>query len=127
MPSPLGFDGGLTVSFQVRDMKRTSQWYSDVLGLKLEYEVPDIGWCEVRTECQGVFFGFSQVETPKAGAGPVPVFGVKDIDAARAQMEKKAVRFDGATRTIPGLVKLATFFDPDGHALMLSQSLTAAK
>jgi hypothetical protein len=52
------------------------------------------------------------------------VLGVRDIDAARAHLEKHNVRFDGATRTIPGMVKLATFFDPDGHALMLYQSLS---
>lgn len=126
MASPLGFDGSMTVSFQVKDMKRTAKWYEDVLGLKLEYEIPTIGWCEVRTEVDRVFFGFSQVESPQSGAGPVPVLGVKDIDAARAMMEKKDVRFDGPTRVIPGMVKLATFFDPDGHALMLHQSLKAS-
>ena len=103
MPSPLGFDGGLTVSFQVRDMKRSAKWYEDVLGFKLEYEVGDIGWCEVRTECLRVFFGFSQVENPQVGAGVVPVMGVADIAAARGLLEQKGVEFDGDTRTIPGL------------------------
>ena len=51
------------------------------------------------------------------------MFGVTDIDAARTEMEGKAVRFDGETQVIPGMVKLATFFDPDGNSYMLSQSL----
>jgi hypothetical protein len=33
------------------------------------------------------------------------------------------VRFDGPTREYPGMVKLATFFDPDGNTLMLYESL----
>ena len=33
------------------------------------------------------------------------------------------MRFDGETREIEGMVKLATFYDPDGNALMLSQRL----
>lgn len=33
------------------------------------------------------------------------------------------MRFDGPTQTIPGMVKLATLFDPDGNTLMLFQSL----
>lgn len=123
MPSPLGFDGGLTISMQVKDRLKSAKWYEDMLGFKLEYEVEQIGWCEVRTECEKVFIGFSQVESPKVGAGPVPVFGVNDVDAARTQLEAKGVRFDGPTNTIPGMVKLAVFFDPDGHALMLFQSL----
>src|SRR5690242_1440745 len=116
MPSPLNFDGGLTISFQVKDNKKSIAWYQDVLGFTLLYEVAEIGWCELKSEVTGgkVNVGLSEVESPKTGAGPTPTWGVKDIDAARAQMEKKKVRFDGPTQEIPGMVKLATFFDPDG-------------
>ncbi|MFM9994277.1 MAG: VOC family protein [Phycisphaerales bacterium] len=125
MPSPLNFDGGLTLSMQVKDRKKSTQWYTDVLGFTLLYDVEEIGWCELKTEVAGgkVNVGLSQVEKPKVGAGPVPTFGVKDIDKARAFMEGKKVRFDGPTQEIPGMVKLATFFDPDGNALMLFQDL----
>jgi predicted enzyme related to lactoylglutathione lyase len=125
MPSSLNYDGGLTLSTQVKDRKKSIQWYQDVLGFKLLYDVEEIGWCELATEVAGgrVNVGLSEVESPKVGAGPVPTWGVKDIDAARAQMEKKKVRFDGPTQEIPGMVKLATFFDPDGNAYMLYQSL----
>ncbi len=126
MPSPLGFDGGLTISFQVKDRKKSIAWYQDVLGFKLLYDVEEIGWCELATEVAGgrVNIGLSQVEKPKVGAGPVPTFGVKDIDKARGAMEAKKVRFDGPTREYPGMVRLATFYDPDGNALMLFQSLS---
>ena len=50
-------------------------------------------------------------------------FGVKDIDKARATLEELQVRFDGETLTIPEMVRLATFFDPDDNKLMLYQSL----
>lgn len=125
MPSPLNFDGSLTISMQVKDRKKSVEWYGKVLGSTLIYDVPEIAWCEVTTEVAGgrVAIGFSEVQSPKSGAGPVPVFGVKDIDSARARMEKMDVRFDGDTITIPHMVKLATFFDPDGHAMMLHQSL----
>ena len=42
---------------------------------------------------------------------------------ARTALEEKAVRFDGDTVVIPDMVKLATFYDPDGNAWMLAQSL----
>ena len=67
--------------------------------------------------------GLSEVESPKTGSGPVPTFGVKDLDATRKAMEAQDVRFDGDTQVFPGMVKLATFFDPDGNAFMLSESL----
>ena len=53
----------------------------------------------------------------------MPVWGVVDIAQARAALEEKQVRFDGDTIEIAGMVKLATFYDPDGNAWMLAQSL----
>ena len=50
-------------------------------------------------------------------------FTVKNIARARKQLEDKGVKFDGETLEIPSLVKLATFFDPDGNSLMLFQTL----
>jgi len=123
MASPLKYTGGLTLAFKVKDRKKAMQWYQEVLGFTFLYEAPEIGWCELATETAGVNVGLSEVESPQVGAGPVPTFGVKDIDQARRLLEKKDVRFDGDTMTIPGMVKLATFFDPDGNALMLYQDL----
>lgn len=120
--SPLGFTAGLTISIQCNDLARSKAWYHEMLGFTPLYELPDIGWCELATECAKVNVGLSQVEEPRVG-GPVPTFGVRDIAAARAMLEARKVRFDGETQTIPGLVKLATFFDPDGNALMLYQEL----
>ena len=123
MSSPLGFNGGLTLSFQVSDRKKSQAWYQDVLGFTFLYEVEDMGWSELATETKGVNVGLSQVESPKVGAGPVPTFGVTNIDDARALLESKDVKFDGDTLEFPGMVKLATFFDQDGNALMLFQDL----
>ena len=54
----------------------------------------------------------------------MPVFGIADLDTARQKLEQAAVRFDGATEVIEGMVKTATFYDPDGNALMLAEDLT---
>lgn len=123
-PSPLGFTGGLTIAVQTKDRKKAQQWYQDTLGFQLLYEVEEIGWSELATECKDVNIGLSEVESPRTGAGPVPTFGVKDIDDARKQLEAKDVRFDGETQVVPDMVKLATFFDQDGNALMLFQELS---
>ena len=123
MSTPIEFTGGLTISFESKDRKRSVEWYGSRLGFKFLYDVPEIGWSEVATSVPGVNIGFGETPQPKSGAGPVPTFGVKDIDAARKSLEKQGVKFDGETQTIPGMVKLATFFDPDGHALMLFQEL----
>jgi CreA protein len=58
---------------------------------------------------------------PQGGA--TVTFGVADIDAARAWLEAHDTRFDGETRDIEGMVRLATLYDPDGNTLMLAQRL----
>ena len=123
MPSALAYDGGLTCSLGVKDLKTSLAWYQDVLGFRLLYHLEDLGWCELATEIKGVNLGLSQVERPEVKGGATLTFGVKDIDAARRLLEEKSVRFDGPTQTIQDMVKLATFYDPDGNKLMLYQDL----
>jgi predicted enzyme related to lactoylglutathione lyase len=123
MASPLNFTGGLTLSLHCKDRKKSAAWYTSMLGLKLLYDVEQIGWCELATEVTGVNIGLAQTPEPRTGGGAVPTFGVKDIDKARASLEKQGVKFDGPTQEIPGMVKLATFFDPDGNAMMFFQDL----
>lgn len=119
----LEYSGELTCALQVADLERSLAWYQDVLGFELVYKVDDIGWCELATTLPGVTVGLSEVESPKTHGGATLTFSVRDIETARAMLEKDNVRFDGETMTIPGLVRLATFFDPDGNKFMLSQSL----
>ena len=123
MPSALAYDGGLTCSLGVKDLKTSLAWYQDVLGFRLLYHLEDLGWCELATEIKGVNLGLSQVERPEVKGGATLTFGVKDIDAARRLLEEKSVRFDGPTQTIQDMVKLAPFYDPDGNTLMLYQDL----
>lgn len=119
----LGYDGNVTASCQVRDRKASTAWFQDRLGFKLLYDVAEVGWCELATHIKGVNIGLSEVESPKVEGGPTLTWGVKDIAAARAELEGKDVRFDGDTIEFPGMVKLATFYDPDGNHFMLFQSL----
>jgi CreA protein len=118
------FDGDLTLSLGVKDRKAAQDWYGRHLGFELMYDAPEIGWCEMRSPVARVSVGFADAETVTPG-GPVPVLGVTDIAAARKELEAAGVAFDGETQHIEGLVKLATFHDPDGHAWMLSQNLNA--
>lgn len=123
MTGTLGYDGGLTCALAVRDVDKAIDWYRDVLGFELLYKVDEMGWCELKSPVARVNVGLSQVESPEVKGGATLTFGVVDIDASRRQLEKRDVRFDGETMTIPDMVKLATFYDPDGNKLMLYQSL----
>jgi predicted enzyme related to lactoylglutathione lyase len=71
--------------------------------------------------------GIGQHETLEPRGGATLTFGVIDIDAARASLEAHDVRFDGETTEVPGMVRLATFYDPDGNTFMLAQRLDAGE
>ena len=126
MENALGYDGGLTCALGVRDMDASLAWYRDILGFELVYRLDDMGWCELASSVARVNIGLSQVEELEVKGGATLTFGVTDIDTARAKLETADVRFDGETMTIPDMVMLATFFDPDGNKLMLYQDLQGA-
>lgn len=120
------FDGGLTCSIGVSDLDRSIAWYGDLFGAELLYRLEDLAWCEMKSPVARVNIGLSQVEEVKQGGGATLTFGVTDMDAAAAMLEAKAIRTDGGIMDIPAMVRLLTFFDPDGNALMFYQDLSNA-
>ena len=54
--SPIGYDGGLTCSIQVKDINESIKFYQDILGFKLLYHLKDMGWCELATEVNRVVY-----------------------------------------------------------------------
>ena len=122
MSSSNNYDGALTLAMPVKNLDSAQDWYAKVLGFTLLYRVDDIGWCELQTSVENVNIGLSQVEDPQPG-GATPTFGVIDIEVARDQLVAAEVRMDGDIITYPGMVRLLTFYDPDGNSLMFAQSL----
>jgi catechol 2,3-dioxygenase-like lactoylglutathione lyase family enzyme len=121
--TPFDYNQNMVISIGVSNLDQAIEWYKDALGFELVYKLDQYGWCELSTPTKGVTIGLGQNEDLKTG-GATPTFGVADIDAARKHLESKDVRFDGDTYEIEGMVKLATFYDPDGNSFMLAQSLT---
>jgi predicted enzyme related to lactoylglutathione lyase len=119
----LGYVPELTASMGVTNLDAAIDWYQSVLGFTLMYRTDEIGWCELATAVPGVSVGLSQNESVTQGGGATNVWGVADILAAKAHLDAHGVRQDGEIQHIPGLVKLLTFYDPDGNAMMLSENL----
>jgi catechol 2,3-dioxygenase-like lactoylglutathione lyase family enzyme len=119
----LKFAPEVTASMGVTNLDASIEWYGRVLGAQLLYRADEIGWCEMATHMDGVHVGLSQVETVPQGGGATNVWSVADIDAAKAHLDAHGVRQDGPIQMVPDLVKLLTFFDPDGNAMMFAQSL----
>ena len=122
LTTPFAYDRQFVISVNVSNFEAAVEWYREALGFEVVYRLDEYGWGEVRTPWNGVTIGLSQTEELKHG-GTVPAFGVKDIAAARAHLESLGTKFDGDTYEISGMVKLATFYDPDGNAWMLAEAL----
>ena len=115
---------GMTIDLPVSDLKRSLQWYQDAMGCQVVYEVPEFGYYFLSTPNPDITIGMGQVEAiePRAeGAGMTPTWNCVNIEEGKARMEAKGVRFDGPIRDL-GMVKLVTFYDPDGHPWMLAES-----
>ena len=117
------YDGSFTPWIGVRDLAKSVEWYRETLGLEADFLAEEAGWCELGVGAEHVFVGLYRMESPGGGGGATLTFGVRDIDAERSRLEELGVRFDGPTTEIPGLVRIATFKDPDGNPLMFSQPL----
>lgn len=124
MNTPFEYDTHLVISISVSDLERSIAWYGEALGCELVYKLDQYGWGEVKTAFPGVTIGLGQSEEPPRPSSTTPTFGVKDIAAARKHLESAGARFDGDTYEIEGMVKLVTFYDPDGNSFMLAQTLT---
>lgn len=118
---PFAYDQHLVISVNVSDLEKSLAWYQEMLGFEVTYKLDEYGWAEITSPITGVSIGLGQVEKPDV-KGNTPTWGVADIEAARGYLEGKGVRFDGETQDIGGMVKLATFYDPDGNPYMLAQS-----
>lgn len=116
-------DSDITLSLSVTDRHASAAWFEKMLGFTLRYHGDEVGWSELATKTQGVVLGLAEASEPQPG-NSVPVFGTPNIEKSRAALEAEGVTFDGDTMEIEGMVKLATFFDPDGNALMIAQDLT---
>lgn len=113
----------ITIAFSVSNRQTTAKWYEEHLGFREVFSIDEAGWTELATNTPGVTIGLGDAEEIKA-ADTTPVFGVADCDAARSSLEKAGIKFDGGAVEIPKMVKLATFFDPDGHPLMIAEDVT---
>ena len=119
----VSLDNTITIALSVKDRHASAGWYESMLGFETVYHADDEGWSEIRTNTAGVTIGLGEHTEPAPG-NCVPVFGIADLDSGRRSLEQAKVRFDGETIVIEGMVKTATFYDPDGNALMLAEDLT---
>lgn len=116
------FVPGLTVWYSVKDIEQSLAFYTEKLGFEVLFHDAESGMAMVKTNTEQCIIGFSQAEEVVPSTSST-VFDVSNMEDAVHTLRQKGVTFIGDIETIPDFVKLATFIDPDGHSLMLSEQL----
>ena len=117
---------GLIVWLYVRDFETSRRFYRKQLGLTETLVDEAAGWAEYSTGVNQAFLAinrFSGKTNMPVGGGGVPVLYVDDIEKAKQELEEKGVIFENEIYIVPELVKIATFYDPDGNKLQLYQNI----
>lgn len=114
---------GITIWYSVKDLENTLSFYVDLLGFEKVFHDPATGMAMVNTNTKDCIIGFSVADTVVPSTSST-VFEVQDIERTIRALGEKGIEFPGGVEFVPDMAKLATFYDPDGHNLMLSETLS---
>ena len=105
----------------VVDYERAKSFYQDDLEFELVLEDKTANWAEFQIS-PGAKVAIHAVKVTNANPVGALVLEVESLEKAELWLRGKGIKiFD--KEEIPGLVKLASFTDPDGNLIQLSQSL----
>jgi len=124
---PFGLSTIGQIALTVRDSSRSVAFYRDVLGMKLLFEMPGMGFFD----CNGIRLMLSGSETGETYS-TIVYFKVPDIRVAYETLRGREVAFDREPHMIARMPEhelwMAFFRDPDCNllALMTEVPLQAA-
>ena len=124
---PFGLSTIGQIALTVRDSARSVAFYRDVLGMKLLFEMPGMGFFD----CNGIRLMLSGSETGETYS-TIVYFKVPDIQVAYETLRGREVAFDREPHMIARMPEhelwMAFFRDPDRNllALMTEVPLQAA-
>ena len=108
----------------VRDLARSTDYYTSALGLSLEFEVP--GWSFLSRGAFRVMLGECADATPPEDLGDHSYYGyvtVADVDALFAEYQQTGVELTQPPASKPWGMREFGIKTVDGHRLMFGQEL----
>jgi catechol 2,3-dioxygenase-like lactoylglutathione lyase family enzyme len=115
----MDIDGVDFVCLATRDIEKAKEFYGETLGLRFGKqwgEMPGFEW-ETGSLTIAVMQSDAFGREFSANTNPIALH-VPDVEAARAELESKGVKFAADTLD-SGVCHMAFFTDPDGNGLML--------
>ena len=110
------------VWFPVVDFDKAKEFYQNDLGFDLVLEDTNTSWAEFQVS-PGAKIAIHGVKATNANPVGALVLEVESLEKSELHLQGKGIKlFD--KEEIPGLVKLASFTDPDGNVIQLSQPLS---
>ncbi|NLI13717.1 VOC family protein [Pelotomaculum propionicicum] len=116
------FKPGVGFHYNISNLELTLSFYTEKLGFKELYCDANNGQSIVTTNTEDCFIGFAEAQ-PISPSSTCITFEVENIEQAVQNLQQKGIEFKGGIIVVPGVVKLAKFFDPDGYKLMLSERI----
>lgn len=114
------------IALTVTDVDRAVAFYRDVLGIKLLFQVPGMGFFD----CDGVRLMLSGSEKPGEQFGSIIYFKVPDIQQAHTDLEGRGLTFEREPHMIARMAShelwMAFFRDPDRNLLALMSEVPVA-
>jgi methylmalonyl-CoA/ethylmalonyl-CoA epimerase len=124
--TPFGLATIGQIGLTVTDVERAIAFYRDILGMKLLFQVPNMGFFA----CGDIRLMLSDAEKPDEHYGSVIYFKVADIHQAHATLSARGAVFEGAPHMIARMpdheLWMAFFRDPDRNLLALMSEVRAA-
>ncbi|MCF6237527.1 MAG: VOC family protein [Candidatus Marinimicrobia bacterium] len=105
----------------VLDFERAKSFYLEDLEFELVLEDRDSNWAEFQIS-PGAKIAIHGVKATNANPIGALVLDVDNLEKSELWLRGKGIKLSDKEE-IPGLAKLASFTDPDGNVIQLSQSL----
>jgi len=117
--APFGLSTIGQIGISVRDSARAVAFYRDVLGMKLLFEMPGMGFFD----CDGIRLMLSASENGGETYSSIVYFRVPDIESACDALRARHVPFESEPHLIARMpdheLWMAFFRDPDRNLLAL--------
>ena len=113
------------VWYNTTNWDRAKKFYHETLGLPMALDLPQGGWMEFGHPNQthvAINLWRGPDPMPPTNGGATVTFGCDDVRAMVTKLRAKGIKCDDPDE-IPGMVIIATFYDPDGTRLQIAQSL----